>query len=196
MSRRDSELFADAGALEELGEDAREEYGKTLIQLSAHCKGRLSPLYTATTMSSGKRALRERIIGIAQGKAHMTGRAALGLLLILGVCLSCAFTGATVEEPVNTIFQDDSGREFLDLVARKNPDVIEEIRRDRAMAAVWMDIFKDEIDKRVNAREQDTTVDHIRSVMESLQVNSEKAMDVLRIPQNQRSTYAGLVKRV
>ena len=64
------------------------------------------------------------------------------------------------------------------------------------MAAVWMDIFKDEIDERVNAREQDTTVDHIRSVMESLQVNSEKAMDVLRIPQNQRSTYAGLLKRV
>ena len=68
------------------------------------------------------------------------------------------------------------------------------------MAAVWMDIFKDEIDERVNAQEQearqDTMVSAIRNVMESLQVNSEKAMDVLRIPQNQRSTYAGLVKRV
>ena len=67
------------------------------------------------------------------------------------------------------------------------------------MAAVWMDIFKDEIEERVNAREQearqDTMVSAIQNVMESLQVNPEKAMDVLRIPQNQRSTYAGLVKR-
>ena len=115
LSRRDSELFADAGALEELGEDAREEYGKTLIQLSAHCKGRLSPLYTATTMSSGKRALRERIIGIAQGKAHMTVRAALGLLLILGVCLSCAFTGATTEEPALESTTVGTSDEIIDL---------------------------------------------------------------------------------
>lgn len=90
----------------------------------------------------------------------------------------------------------DHYRVFLDLVARKNPDVIEEIRRDKAMAAVWMDIFKDEIDERVNSGKQDTMVSAIQNVMKSLQVNSEKAMDVLRIPQNQRSTYAGLVRRV
>ena len=64
------------------------------------------------------------------------------------------------------------------------------------MAAVWMDIFKDEIDEQRQEARQDTMVSAIRSVMESLQVNSEKAMDVLRIPQNQRSTYAGLVNQV
>ena len=90
----------------------------------------------------------------------------------------------------------DHYRVFLDLVARKNPDVIEGIRRDKAMAAVWMDIFKDEIEERVNAREQDTTVEHIRNLMQNTQWPAERAMDALNIPQNQRSTYAGLVKRV
>ena len=35
LSRRDGELFADAGALSRLGDDSREEYGLTLIALSA-----------------------------------------------------------------------------------------------------------------------------------------------------------------
>ena len=94
----------------------------------------------------------------------------------------------------------DQYRVFLDLVARKNPDVIEEIRRDKAMAAVWMDIFKDEIDERVNSgrkeERQDATVEHIRNLMKNTQWPAERAMDALNIPQNQRSTYAGLVKRV
>ena len=67
------------------------------------------------------------------------------------------------------------------------------------MEITWMDIFKDAIEKqRQEARQeerQDTMVSAIRNVMESLQVSSEKAMEVLRIPQNQRATYAGLVKQ-
>ena len=62
------------------------------------------------------------------------------------------------------------------------------------MSAV-LDIFKDEIDERVNAREQDTTVEHIRNLMQNTQWPAERAMDALNNPQNQRSTYAGLVKR-
>ena len=87
-------------------------------------------------------------------------------------------------------------RIFLDFVARKNPDVIERIRRDKAMAAVWMDIFKDEIDERVNTGKQDTTVEHIRNLMKNTQWSAERAMEALNIPQNQRANYAGLVRRV
>ena len=61
------------------------------------------------------------------------------------------------------------------------------------MEREWTDIFKDVIDAKMNARERDTRVLDIKNVMESLQVNSEKAMDVLKIPQNQRTTYAGLL---
>ena len=63
------------------------------------------------------------------------------------------------------------------------------------MEREWTDIFKDVIDAKMNARERDTMLSAIRNVMESLQVNSEKAMDVLRIPQNQRSIYSGLLNR-
>ena len=97
----------------------------------------------------------------------------------------------------------DHYRVFLDLVARKNPDVIEEIRRDSTMEITWMDIFKDAIDERVNVREQearqeerqDTMASAIRNLMKNTQWSAEKAMDALNIPQNQRATYAGLVKQ-
>ena len=84
-------------------------------------------------------------------------------------------------------------RVFLDLVARKNPDVIEEIRRNQVMERDWTDIFKDVIDEKMNAREQDTTVAHIRNIMESFGVSLERAMESLKIPQSQQATYAGLV---
>ena len=86
-------------------------------------------------------------------------------------------------------------RVFLDLVARKNPQVIERIRRDSAMEVTWMDIFKDAIDERVNAGKQDTLVSAIKNVMKSLGVSVERAMDSLDIPPSQRATYAGLVKQ-
>ena len=90
----------------------------------------------------------------------------------------------------------DHYRVFLDLVAKKNPGVFEEIRRDRAMSAVWMDIFKDEIDEQRQDAWQDAMVSAIRNLMKNTQWPAERAMDALDIPQNQRATYAGLVKRV
>ena len=107
--------------------------------------------------------------------------------------------GADVEQIIRQSTQEaDSSmqahyRALLALVARKNPNTIEDLRRDLTMERDWMDIFKDAIDERMNAREQDTMVACIRNIMESLQVNSERAMDVLKIPQSQRATYAGLL---
>ena len=74
---------------------------------------------------------------------------------------------------------------------------IEAIRRDRAMDDVLMEIVKDRVDEKVNtavnAREQQTTVNHINDIMTKLRYTAEQAMDLLSIPQSQRSTYAGLV---
>ena len=65
------------------------------------------------------------------------------------------------------------------------------------MEDVLMEIVKDRVDERVNtavdAERQQTTVTHIRDIMESFGVTIEKAMDSLKIPQSQRNTYAGLV---
>ena len=64
-----------------------------------------------------------------------------------------------------------------------------------AMEDVLMEIVKDRVDERVDAERQQTTVDHIRNIMESFGVTIEKAMDSLNIPQSQRSTYVGLVSK-
>ena len=114
-------------------------------------------------------------------------------------------SGADVEQVILDSGQEtdsamqDHYRVLLELVARKNPDVIREIRRYTAMEIGWMDIFKDKIDeqKQEAQREarQDTTVEHIRNLMKNTQWPAERAMEVLDIPQNQRATYAGLVKQ-
>ena len=90
-------------------------------------------------------------------------------------------------------------RVLLDLVARKNPEMIEKIRRDEAMPKGWLDFFEDEIEEMVNNGKQETrrvtTVEYIRNIMESLGVSTDRAMDTLKIPQNQRAAYAELVKQ-
>ena len=64
------------------------------------------------------------------------------------------------------------------------------------MAAVWMDIFKDEINEREQEARQDTMVSAIRNLMKNTQWPAERAMDALDLPQSQRAIYAGLVKQV
>ena len=110
---------------------------------------------------------------------------------------------ADVERIIEGVGQekDDAVREhyrvLLRLVIEKNPRFIEAIRRDQTMEDVLMEIVKDRVDEKVNtavnAKERQTTVIHIRDIMESFGVTIEKAIDSLKIPQSQRSTYAGLV---
>ena len=42
--------------------------------------------------------------------------------------------------------------------------------------------------------QQETTVSHIKNIMESLGLTADKAMDVIKVPQDQRTMYAGLVQ--
>jgi hypothetical protein len=106
---------------------------------------------------------------------------------------------ADVERIIEGVGQekDDVVREhyrvLLRLVIEKNPRFIEAIRRDQMMEDVLMEIVKDRVDEKVNAKEQQTTVTHIRDIMKNLKLTAEQAMDALSIPQSQRSTYAGLV---
>ena len=71
-----------------------------------------------------------------------------------------------------------------------------------------MEILKDKVDERVNERvkhevstavdveRQQTTVTHIKDIMKKLKYTAEQAMDLLSVPQSQRSTYAGLVGKM
>lgn len=97
-------------------------------------------------------------------------------------------------------------RILLLLVAARNPQLMETIRKGDAMSQeemenVLMEIMKDKVDERVSkaeaAERQQTTLTHIKDIMESFGVTIEKAMDSLKIPQSQRGMYAGLVgKRI
>ncbi len=100
LSRQDSELFADAGALSRLGEDERENYGVTLIRLSARHETKAPLLCAATTMTNGKAALRERVTMIAR-RPRMTAAVLAAVLLIAAVAAGCTFTGAR-KTPDNT----------------------------------------------------------------------------------------------
>ena len=100
LSRQDSELFADAGALSRLGEDERENYGVTLIRLSARHETKAPLLCAATTMTNGKAALRERVTMIAR-RPRMTAAVLAAVLLIAAVAAGCTFTGAK-KTPDNT----------------------------------------------------------------------------------------------
>ena len=97
LARQDSELCADAGALKQLGEDEREAYGATLIELSARRAARASLLRAATAMSNGKKSLRERVAMIAR-RPKMTVAVVLAVLCIAAVAAGCAFAGAKPRE--------------------------------------------------------------------------------------------------
>ena len=90
VSRTDSELACDEGALERLGDENRETYGKVLIRMSRGQNGNL--LLTATTMTSDKRTLYARVKAIAQ-KPRILAAAVVLLGLTAAIIVGCTFTG-------------------------------------------------------------------------------------------------------
>ena len=93
LARQDSELCADALALKRLGEDERENYGATLIELSARRAEKAPLLCTATTMTNGKQSLRERVAMIAR-RPRMTAAVVIAVLALTAGAALCAFAGA------------------------------------------------------------------------------------------------------
>ena len=96
LSRRDCELACDAGAIRALGEEERIPYGRTLVDMIA--AGHTSLLQTATTMTGGKRRVRERVRLIARRPKTVIA-VALALALIVGCAVGCTFSGAPEESP-------------------------------------------------------------------------------------------------
>lgn len=98
LSKQDAELACDAAAIRRLGEDQRLPYGRTLLKLVT-AKPRPADLLTcATTMTSGKRSLRQRIRYIAK-KPKTLAIATVLAVLAAAVAVGCTFTGANIPEP-------------------------------------------------------------------------------------------------
>ena len=56
------------------------------------------------------------------------------------------------------------------------------------------DVYEQGIEQGIEKGQQETLVASIKNIMESFGVNIDKAMDSLKIPQDQRTMYAGLVQ--
>ena len=125
LSREDCELACDEGTLRALGADERTAYGKALLALVPVCDKPQNPLLGATTMTSGKRSLKERITRIAENRQ---AKAAAVFTVVALAALVCAvsFTGAPDTTPEVTQEWYDAGfttedaqacLEFLDWAA-------------------------------------------------------------------------------
>ncbi len=103
VSRLDCELACDEGVLARLGADERIPYGETLLALVPLRRGGVS-LVSATTMTSGKRQMKDRIRRIAEGKRPLVIAMAAVLVLAAVLC-AVTFTGgkkAPGENPAET----------------------------------------------------------------------------------------------
>ena len=97
VSRRDCELACDEGALKRLGEDQRIPYGRTLLSL-VPVRRSGSPMLSATTMTAGKRQLKDRITRIAQNR-QTVAIAVFLLLSAAALCCAVTFSGARETDP-------------------------------------------------------------------------------------------------
>ena len=88
-SRRDGELACDEGALKKLGDSERTAYGETLLTLVTAKARPVDLLSFATTMTGGKRSLKERIQRIAhQPKQLVSAVIAVAIVLSLSVLVA------------------------------------------------------------------------------------------------------------
>ena len=91
-SKADGELACDESALAALGPGERVPYGQTLLALIPVRTGPGDPLLSATTMTAGKRQLKDRIAGIAENRQTRAAALFLVLALAAAVC-AVTFTG-------------------------------------------------------------------------------------------------------
>lgn len=100
-ARTDSELACDEGALAVLGEDERIPYGETLLSLIPVKKGLGDPLLSATTMTAGKKQLKDRVTRIAQNPRQVMA-AVLAVAMLVTVLAACTFTGGYAPNPTES----------------------------------------------------------------------------------------------
>lgn len=120
LSREDGELACDEGTLRALGADERTAYGKALLALVPVCDKPQNPLLGATTMTSGKRSLKERITRIAENRQAKTAAVFAAVALAALVC-AVSFTGSS--RPLSAVCGDFWDAEATCTYVEERPDV-------------------------------------------------------------------------
>ncbi len=93
LSKRDCELACDESTLIKLGESERIDYGKLLVKATVGSITAKELLCCTTTMTMGKKGLRERVSLIAK-KPRMLAVTLIMVIIIVAAAVSCTFTGA------------------------------------------------------------------------------------------------------
>ncbi len=96
LSTQDSELACDEGTLLKLGEENRQAYGRTLIEMTTGKTKNGQLLYCATGMINGKKVIKKRIRAIADYRKQMTRTAVL--VVVFALLLSACTAGKALEE--------------------------------------------------------------------------------------------------
>ena len=142
LSRQDGELACDEGAIRALGEGERIPYGRTLVAMIAG--GRTSLLQTATTMTGGKRRIKERVKLIARGPKTVIALA-LALVLIVAGAGGCTFSGAPEKGKTLENLQErleDIPEELRPQVVNR-PEDVSVLGQDGVLASYWWDVPAD-----------------------------------------------------
>ena len=113
-SKTDCELACDESVLKALGESERIGYGETLLSLIPVRKGPSNPMLAATTMTAGKRELRDRITRIAQ-KPRQLMAAVVAVAILASIAAACTFTGGTASPAPEPSPSASSQRDDLSL---------------------------------------------------------------------------------
>lgn len=138
LSREDGELACDEGTLRALGADERTAYGKALLSLVPVCTKPQNPLLGATTMTDGKKSLKERVTRIAENRQAKTAAVFAAVALAALVC-AVSFTGAPDTPPEVTQEWYDAGFSTEDAQAcLEFLDWATGFDGDNATGASWM----------------------------------------------------------
>ena len=103
LSQRDAEMACDEDTIRSLGESQRKEYGRTLIQ--ATCQKSNHLLTAATTMTSDKKVLKQRLTAIVK-KPRNVAAAVAAAILLAAVFVGCTFTGAKSDKITSETMKD------------------------------------------------------------------------------------------
>ena len=116
LSMEDSELACDEGTFIRLGEEKREAYGRTLIEMTADRGKGTRLLYCATGMTNGKKEIKSRITAIAFYQKPVVWIAVLAVLFaaLLSACTAGTPKQDTMEEIIEPgNMEKESGAEHL-----------------------------------------------------------------------------------
>lgn len=100
-AREDCELACDESALRRLGEAERIPYGQTLLRLIPLQRSAGHVMLTATTMTSDKKRMKERIMRISENRKMKAAALCAALAVTAAVC-AVTFTGCSAQAVAGT----------------------------------------------------------------------------------------------